>query len=341
MELDVHFLISHFVLKRHTIEQFLKSVACTSKVFLLITPLVPLLLILNFCSKDLTHEETWVGNGPNYCKSPKLIMEKARINASELLNEVKVLYENDSSIRIGSNDECCWKYSDDRFYGSCHTFSLPLELRPKSVSRLRFFMKANVNWMVHSKGTFESLKERDVISFNASYLNLQAYATDYEVYEMLDVDGKKCEDDESYHRDDCYDSVVFKESMATLNCTWPLLRNKDHICMDQDKAKDARKIAMDYFKKRKDSNCASSCSYVKASYQLRQDKKTQGKEIRFMFPESINVQTAFYVYKELSLIAEVGGYVGLFLGWSVFGITDLLNKLFESFKRKLTYNPDA
>ena len=76
---------------------------------------------------------------------------------------------------------------------------------------------------------------------------------------------------------------------------------------------------------------------MKAWYHLTQDEKTNGKEIRFMFPESIKVQAAFYVYKELSLIAEVGGYVGLFLGWSVYQITDLLDMSFESLKRKLTF----
>ena len=292
-----------------------------------------------FYSSTTTQIETWLGDGPDYCKSPKLIMEKARINASELLNEVKVLYENDSSIRIDAKDKRCWKYSDDRFYGSCHTFFLPQDLRPKSVSRLRFFMKANVNWMVHSKGTFVSLKERDAISFDASDFNLQVYGIDYEVYEMLDVKGEECEEDESYQRDDCFDSVVFKESMETINCTWPLLRNKDHICMDEDKAKLALEIATDYFKKRKDSNCSSSCSYVKAWYHLTRDERTSGKEIRFMFPETIKVQSAFYVYKELSLIAEIGGYVGLFLGWSVFGSTDMFNMSFESVMKKLTHNP--
>ena len=61
------------------------------------------------------------------------------------------------------------------------------------------------------------------------------------------------------------------------------------------------------------------------------------KQIRFLFPESIEVQSAFYVYKELSLIAEVGGYVGLFLGYSVYQITDMFDMFFSSLKRKLSF----
>ena len=286
----------------------------------------------------MTYGSTWVGDGPDYCKSPKLIMEKARINASKLLEKVKVVYENGTSRTMGTKDEFCWKYSDDRYYGSCHTFSLPQDLRPNPIRQLRFYMKASVNWLIHSKGTFVSLKKKDVIFSNVSAPSVQQYDIDYEVYEMLDsFREEECEADDSYHRDDCYDRAAFQESMETLNCTWPLLRNKDHICTEQDKVNVAQKIGTDYFKRRKGSNCASSCSFLKVSYFLRREQKSKEQQIRFMFPESIKVQAAFYVYKELSLIAEVGGYVGLFLGWSVYQITDLLDMSFESLKRKLTF----
>ena len=37
----------------------------------------------------------------------------------------------------------------------------------------------------------------------------------------------------------------------------------------------------------------------------------------------------FYVYKELALIAdEVGGYIGLFGGYSVYQITDMFDMFF-------------
>ena len=54
---------------------------------------------------NMTHGTTWVGDGPDYCKSPKLIMEKARINASKLLEKVKVVYENGTSKTKGTKDE--------------------------------------------------------------------------------------------------------------------------------------------------------------------------------------------------------------------------------------------
>ena len=284
--------------------------------------------------RNMTYGATWVGDGPEYCKSPKLIMDKARINATELLKEVRVVFENGTSITKNATDECCWKFSEDRYFGSCHTFFMPEHLRPKPVSKLRFYMIENVNWMVHSQGAFVSLKKKDVILYNISDLSHQVYDIDYEVYHMLDVRDEACEKDELYQRDDCYDNAAFQESMETLNCTWPLLRNKDHICTDEVRVKVAKEIGTDYFKRRKGSSCRSSCSYVKVWYYLRKQSKTGSKDITFMFPESIRVNKAFWVYKGLSLIAEIGGYVGLFLGWSVYQITDLFELFFENMKRK-------
>ena len=42
--------------------------------------------------------------------------------------------------------------------------------------------------------------------------------------------------------------------------------------------------------------------------------------------------------KELALIAdEVGGYIGLFGGYSVYQITDMFDMFFNSLKRKLSF----
>ena len=45
--------------------------------------------------------------------------------------------------------------------------------------------------------------------------------------------------------------------------------------------------------------------------------------------ENIEVKEAYYLYSILSMIAEVGGYVGLFLGVSVNQVSQLINVLFD------------
>ena len=43
--------------------------------------------------------------------------------------------------------------------------------------------------------------------------------------------------------------------------------------------------------------------------------------------ENVKVFKAYYTYDGLSLIAEIGGYVGLFLGWSVQQLFEIPKKL--------------
>ena len=49
------------------------------------------------------------------------------------------------------------------------------------------------------------------------------------------------------------------------------------------------------------------------------------------FQEYIKVTTATYGYTELELLAELGGYVGLFLGLSVFDLRRVFSKIFNNF----------
>ena len=50
------------------------------------------------------------------------------------------------------------------------------------------------------------------------------------------------------------------------------------------------------------------------------------------FEEYVQEITNYYSYDSLSFIAEIGGYVGLFLGYSFFQITDLFSFLIRKLR---------
>ena len=53
--------------------------------------------------------------------------------------------------------------------------------------------------------------------------------------------------------------------------------------------------------------------------------KTEGNGLlRLTFNKKIQETVAYYSYDDLSFIAEIGGYVGLFLGASIYQIADLI-----------------
>ena len=66
---------------------------------------------------------------------------------------------------------------------------------------------------------------------------------------------------------------------------------------------------------------------TKADGNVWESSKNSGRKyIQFKFKENVKVFEAYYTYNELSLIAEIGGYVGLFLGWSVQQLFDIPKK---------------
>ena len=48
----------------------------------------------------------------------------------------------------------------------------------------------------------------------------------------------------------------------------------------------------------------------------------------FVFPESLKLYTYHMLYTGSDFLADIGGYLGLFLGLSVFGVVDILAKVF-------------
>ena len=50
-------------------------------------------------------------------------------------------------------------------------------------------------------------------------------------------------------------------------------------------------------------------------------------QLHFIFQKYIKVTTSYWSYSGLSLLAEVGGYVGLFLGVSVNQISDIFERI--------------
>ena len=56
--------------------------------------------------------------------------------------------------------------------------------------------------------------------------------------------------------------------------------------------------------------------------------------IKYEFKRNINVQSSHLIYTELSLLAEMGGYMGLLLGVSLLDISSIFNTLFIMIRQK-------
>ena len=98
------------------------------------------------------------------------------------------------------------------------------------------------------------------------------------------------------------------------------------------KGKKAYKLLKDFMANgiKKDLGCLEACSYmsikVTETGKRKPDVENRG-ELILSFLQKIHRSVSYYLYEEISLIAEIGGFVGLFLGASVYQIADLLDSL--------------
>ena len=123
--------------------------------------------------------------------------------------------------------------------------------------------------------------------------------------------------------------------MDKIGCTTPFGLELDNICTDQNKSLEALEIFWDCLWNQKKSRCLYPCNFLKNKITTTKYRdETSADKIMLTFDEYIKVTTSNYGYTELELLAELGGYVGLFLGISVFDLRLVFSKIFNIFMQK-------
>ena len=170
----------------------------------------------------------------------------------------------------------------------------------------------------------------------------KAFAINYEIRELLDYGGEDCNTDRKYQLDGCYSKETEKQTLATVGCTTPYASNKNNICTDANKGEAALDIYYDSgFANSKNNyeECDYPCSYfIVSSEEIKSfsDNSTL-ISVYLYFPQLIQETKTHYTYSWLSLIAEIGGYVGLFLGISINQITNLWDFLVLRIRSLFTF----
>ena len=142
----------------------------------------------------------------------------------------------------------------------------------------------------------------------------------------------------NYGKDQCTDENFEKEALALFGCTTPFGPNKDLICNETENATKVNDMYMKWYsnKIQVNSGCNEPCSYVTIRMTTIWEKPKKYKTISraiIYFKEKIKVTKAYHMYSGLTLIAEIGGYVGLFLGVSINQLTNLLDVFILQIKK--------
>ena len=298
---------------------------------------------INFSYFDYDYGK-WASNN---CSDPKELYEAIVFKPEDIIKSINIWYWTKSNVSEYSsiNEFKDWYYRDCKTIGRCVILAPSHEHSQHGIKEIFVELRVNSTIAINTPGM---LSKGSKMMMYKSYVELGKQYTmniDYDIYELLDYGGEPCNNDKSYQLDDCNSNGAWKKSMETIGCTSPYALNKTKICTDAVKAGETAKIYsqfMDYSSDDKEvknyEGCYYPCSYFmvsgKDSRTMKMGETYNYAEVYLKFEQLIKETKSYYAYSGLSLIAEIGGYVGLFLGISINQLTvlwDILDVLLEKF----------
>ena len=104
--------------------------------------------------------------------------------------------------------------------------------------------------------------------------------------------------------------------------------NLDNICSDQNKSNRAKNFYIEQWDNRFNiKECPYPCKFTRVHMGSKSNYEEPKRKMKFVFNRFIKTTKARYAYRELEFLAEFGGYVGLFLGISVFHLREVFQGL--------------
>ena len=114
-----------------------------------------------------------------------------------------------------------------------------------------------------------------------------------------------------------------------LNCTTPLHLNKSQICKTPKLGFEANRI---HERLLRNNSCLYPCKFL-SNFVVSKSYRHSSGNVALRFKPYVQNFKAHHTYTGLDLFAALGGYMGLFLGVSVFHIKDaivvLIQKIFQ------------
>ena len=298
--------------------------------------------ILSDCgmnSSEYFYQSKWSVQGIEKCADPTTIFHSIIFRPEHLIRHFRIDARTQENQIIFPNDTASFLPVDMIQFGRCYTFNLPSRIQRDGVTKMILTFVDEARVFVHNKGVLSMNEEArsqfaDVGPYKKYFFNVE-----HNIYKMLDLDGKLCEDEQDYSLDECVHNSLKKESMEKIGCVSPFGINKDNICKDPKRSKMAFELFWeyrDYGRSNKSLTCLKPCSFLNIKLSKSNENPSEKKYGRliFFFKEFIQETSSYYSYGSREFIAELGGFIGLFIGASIYQVADL----FENIIRKLKSN---
>ena len=291
--------------------------------------------ILSLYRDEDEYETKWVGDGnDSSCKDPKLLWESTVAKVDDMISYVELKYHQTNKREIYSGALSSPK---DTSNGRCYSIIPTLGMIQKGIREVDLGLASLTKIYIHNPGVFE-YEADEMVTFKNAMGTKDYYKVDHELYEMLDDKDESCNDTPQYAKDECGENQIEKLVMEDYGCTPPFFENKEKICTNETITKQVYKY---WYNARHYTNCSDPCRGISASaiQTLKKTLKPEDSHVELRFRNRVKVVKSYYAYSSLSLIAEIGGYFGLFLGISINQITYLTSFAQERVQKYIQWWP--
>lgn len=256
------------------------------------------------------------------CSDAKALIEKLIIPLEDLVQDVSGVYLNGSYVTFDLN-QLKLKFSPSDHYGRCYH----LDIFQPDFDTVRVLLKQAAYVTVHSPGLFSKPDEKQ-LQGKASLRDRVYVEIEMEVYHALDSDEEPCYSHGHGSYDKCILDELDKYVLKKVGCTYPYGNNLENICKNETQAGMIDYELFEFW--HQDHVCTHPCTNLLVTGKF--DVKSQAQYyyeslVSFHFYKRVKVVRNQYSYTMLSMVAEIGGYVGLFLGVGLLQAFDFIKML--------------
>ena len=160
--------------------------------------------------------------------------------------------------------------------------------------------------------------------------HIDCHVTTQEVIEMPNNNGRSCS---TGVYDDCmYETLARLMRLATEdNCTVPWILDNTRICTKEKDINASFWIGWNHVTNQQ-RDCYRPCHTMTVELGAKNYRKPAsngGTRINIYFSPQVEKITEHHLYTPITMLADVGGYIGLLLGISVLHLAKFLHKIFN------------
>ena len=259
--------------------------------------------------------------------------------------------KSSSKVKVLELKEDDWIRQNWEVFGRCYTFEMPIEIRRFEIEFVSYTVTMHSLVYFHHPGQFfykDSITKVPILTHTTSFLS-----TEHEVVYSRPRDHKKnslyldhfktCSKEMNRKYDTCKKEAYDNLLKEKLGCSYPLLTSNENPtpkCNYNTFNEEQKQAFLEVKAKMTLEDrflCNVPCASIATQFgiQDKQEYSNVSFHLKLYFKNNIFVKTSYVAYPFESLLAEVGGYLGLLLGVSLMDIYGLTRKAWTTFKTSL------